>query len=136
MELMLFWSSLNQGLAEPQIESSFTSMYRFFSQYSLHSTNIYWTPAMCLVLHCTLTAPEWMGHNSFITRWLQPRESIFHHFTIAIPSVMFCKLERAQYVWSHRVNWLLLPHVSILCYNYSISLIIWQIFFSDSHVKL
>lgn len=101
-----------------------------------NSTNIYWTPAMCLVLHCTLTAPEWMGHNSFITRWLQPRESIFHHFTIAIPSVMFCKLERAQYVWSHRVNWLLLPHVSILCYNYSISLIIWQTFFSDSHVKL
>lgn len=29
-----------------------------------NSANIYWTPAPCLVLHCTRTAPEWMGHSS------------------------------------------------------------------------
>lgn len=48
-------------------------------------------------LLCAWCCPElWQHQNErtqhFITRWLQPGKSVFHHFTIAVPTVMLCKL--------------------------------------------
>lgn len=48
-----------------------------------------------LLCACCCTAPRQHQNERtqcFITRWLQPGKSVFHHFTIAVSSVMLCKL--------------------------------------------